>query len=183
MFEWLDGYWTAMRHVAAATPPIANGPNIADWVAAIGSVGAAMGAAIAAALTWRIAQKGWQSSVASEKAEMVKISNELLMELSERSLDAEIFRLEFGFRRPKFDVHIPLWNGLMDEISTTGERYRLLGKSALANEKIKGALSIEELHDLRIEIASIRMQMFTVDKVQKGNIYRAAMLEKGIGYC
>lgn len=62
MFEWLDGYWTAMRHVAKAAPLVGQNPHWTVVVTAWGTIAAVAVTSISGVATWLSAQKSMKQT-------------------------------------------------------------------------------------------------------------------------
>lgn len=56
MLDWLDVYWTAMRHASAVKLLEGSSSSWLDWATALGSVIAGIGATAAAVISLYIAQ-------------------------------------------------------------------------------------------------------------------------------
>lgn len=179
MFEWLDGYWTAMRHVATASTPETYWQNAAVWVSAIGSLSAAIAAAVAAFLTWKISDRSWKATIVAEKASIMREYSDLSDDLHTRAIDAAISSGNWQLRAIGIKKYQNEMSKALSVMANAGEEYTNIAKSIDIGEGVKKAVTAEDLQTLRLKMISIRTVALQVDLALKTNQNIAAVLIKG----
>lgn len=172
MFEWLEGYWTALRHIAI----LREWGSPVEWVSAVASMLAAISAAIAAGLSLIVSRSAKKDALSIEKASIISHSNDIFIKLSQKSLDANLLHIDY-IRKIRLDsrVAMDLANEveIFKEISTS---YDQLASSSLIDKRLETANSMQKLQDLREHLSAIRFAEHLLDKKCQGTKFKADML-------
>lgn len=165
MSEWLDGYWTAIRQIAVfgglqqAPDPWAFWTMIGTLVAAASGVVAGVAAASAAWLTRSIAVKNTSVTFASERYSTTQMMLDLHYRVRELASG-----MGYEYRRICRSVLPSLrtqqLSDLLDEVKRdilTIETYYV--KAARSREDIERATSVEDLHNVKSDLALFRAGM------------------------
>lgn len=160
MIEWLDGYWTAMKHVANAAPPLSAGQesSLADWLAAGGSIAAAGAAAIAAWLSWSAAKHTRLITLEAERASLIRdamfirdSADKKIDSLMSIEFDNDFLRLnyeEYNEKEAEFIKEFLL--GLRNDTT----KYERIAKNS--RQVLDEAFAMQTVH----ELSSLRKSVF-----------------------
>lgn len=191
MIEWLDGYWTAMKHVANAVPQVTdNNTSFTDWLSALGTLGAAFYAARAATIASKSLSKSeeyqanaehrqlilYTDQVQTRKTEIVREGNLLNIELEGKALSSKIAQTEMTRERQKITSDLDQWDKITEEIGKSSELYRTIAKKSNIAKTLNDHSSITPLEAIRTELLTIRLEAFSVDASRTGQDYRAELI-------
>lgn len=167
MFEWLDGYWTAMRHMANAKVPVEQGPHPVEWLAAAGSAGAAIAAALAAWLTWRVAHQQKVISAEREGADIMQDAGQFFADVSNKRLETLI---SYHRMRDEEGRHVGTeqWRDLVNEVRETANEYAEIAGKVNFIERLAEPRAIDALKDFRVQVPILRVEVLSVDVLRSG---------------
>lgn len=168
-FEWLDGYWTAIKHVSS----LGNWGSPVEWVAAIGSVGAAFAAALAAAQSLKAAKQSNAVMTENERSAVIQQAVSIYHDAQKKA--QAVVEIASATRDPTFpnDMSQEKRDFLSDLDSDFGAYQRC---SSRASDSIKVAISaigMVEISKVKRELTFISSDMRTVDLMFENRTYMA----------
>ena len=121
-----------MRHVANAMPRVLEDQQ-SSWLevaAQLGTVGAAIFAAIAAGLSWLVAKRNWQSAYEAGKLSLIKSANEAVIRIQLKSMQADQMQTELILEgSPSHTAEIKDdWMRIIRDLVQARDGYRALAK-------------------------------------------------------
>lgn len=178
MFEWLDGYWTAARHISAFTTPDQPVVTIADWTAAVGSVLAGGGAAVAAWLTWRIAKESMASKIETERASVIFLISEITTMILSNARIAQQNASSMKHERIHKDL-VELWDEQIEIFKNIHNECMKEFDAIRVHNKLLNAKTIEDIQYIKMGIAGVKMTVSALDVSLSAAQYHADLIRKG----
>ncbi|MEQ5796347.1 hypothetical protein LZ686_17095 [Paracoccus sp. NFXS7] len=161
MIEWLDGYWTAIKHVSI----LSGWGSPVEWAAAIGSIVAALAAAFAAWQSLRAARQSNVVMTESERAAILQQASSTFYEIEYKSENvAKIIR---PLKANPFPNDISqLKAELIEELEGDWQAYsHLQGRCSQSLQSVLAAKNLLELSKIKQDLLFIYASAREIDSM------------------
>lgn len=156
MSDWAEGYWAAVKHFAVLSKPavIDASPTPLDWMTAGASIGAAVGACLAAWLSWRAAAQSMRVTLEAERASLIQRSLDTYHESNGLMAKLEVMTPSRG---GLFSNDMPDTKRVLSE-ELQGDWWSIQRLGHEAGEVMNSALKAEEI----IEVAKLKRELLMI---------------------